>query len=236
MSLTLAKVEAEVKSRARVLGAFTAGASVERLRYAEQFALLEVWNRHDWDFKNSTAEITTSQGNLGPYDAPSGLVRFAQTRKRAFFGFKDAHTLVPILPTDSMEYAPYILVQDGGIYFFQDPGSGDLTLNYLGQTTDSIEEADLAAFMALFPTGLKNAIVTLAYADLLRDIPGRTQETDMLERRGLQYVDDYWEISTAGTVQTQIAPKGLGGQQLDGMLRTINVLGDLSVRFIEGEF
>lgn len=233
--LTLEGVENEVKSRARILGAFAAGDSVARMRYSIQFALLEVWNLQNWDFKNSTAQITTSQGNLGPYDAPSGLVRFATTQKRAFFGFKDASTLIPIQPTDSAEWTPYILVQDGGIYFFSDPGTGTLTLNYLGQTTDSIEEADLGAFVAIFPVGLKNAITTIALADLIRDLPGMTQHCDANEKRGRTYADEYWEDSTRGTVQTQIAPKGLGGQQLDGMLRQINVLGSLAVRFTTGE-
>lgn len=236
MSLTLTSVENEVKRRARILGAFAAGESVQRMRDSILFALNEIWNlTHDWDFKNSTATITTSQGNLGPYSAPSGLVRFASVRKAAFFGFRDAETLIPIQSTDAQEFRPYLLVQDGAIYFFQDPGSGSLTLNYQGQTTDSIEDAELTAFVALFPTGLKNAIVCITLADLIRDLPGMTQHADMNEKRGRTYADEYWESSTLGTVQTQIAPKGLGGQQLDGMLRQINVLGDLTVRFIQGE-
>jgi hypothetical protein len=234
MSLVLANVENEVKRRARILGAFAAGESASRMRDSIQFALMEIWSLEDWDFKNSTKQITTSQGNLGPYAAPSGLVRFATTQKRAFFGYRDAETLVPIQSTDSQEFKPYLFVQDGAIYFIEDPGDSTLTLNYLGQPTDSIEDPALTAFLALFPTGLKNAITTITLADLIRDLPGMTDHSDKNEKRGRTYAEEYWEDSTRGTVQTQIAPKGLGGQQLDGMLRQINVLGDLSVRFVQG--
>lgn len=235
MSLTLERVENEVKRRARILGAFAAGESVQRMRDSVLFALNEIWTLEDWDFKNSTAQIATSQGTLGPYTAPSGLVRFATVRRAAFFGFRDAETLIPIQSTESEVYKPFLFVQDGAIYFFQDPGSGTLTLNYLGQPTDSIEDAELGAYVALFPTGLKNAIVCITLADLIRDLPGMTDHCDKNEKRGRTYAQEYWEDSTRGTVQTQIAPKGLGGQQLDGMLRQINVLGDLSVRFVTGE-
>ena len=231
MALTLESVENALKSRARILGAFTAAESLARLRYAEQAALLEIWNRQNWDFKNSTATITTSQGNLGPYTAPTGLIRFATTRQRALFGYRDATTLAPISPSTSRDWTPYLFIQDGGLYFMEDPGNSTLTLNYLGEFTDSIEEAALEAILALFPAGLKNAVVTLAYADLLRDIPGRTVETDMLEKRGLQYVDDYWEDSTLGTVQSQIAPKGLARQRLDGYARSLNILGPVYEEF-----
>ena len=231
MSLTLASVENELKSRLRILGAFAAAESSNRLRYAIKGGLLEIWNRHNWDFKNSTADLATSQGNLGPYTAPSGMVRFAATQKLALFGLRDAVTLAPISPTDAQEWKPYLMVQDGGIYFFEDPGSQTLTLNYLGEFVDSIEDAELGTLVALYPSGLKNAIMTLASADLLRDLPGRAVECDMTEKRGLQYVDDYFEISTLGTVQTQIAPKGLRGQRIDNYAQTITVLGPQAARF-----
>lgn len=234
MSLSLESVENEIKRRARILGAFASGESLSRLRDSLLFALVEVWNLQSWDFKNSTAQITTSQGNLGPYTAPSGLVRFALATKRALFGFRDAETLIPIQSTEAQEFTPYLFVQDGAIYFFQDPGTTTLTLNYQGQTTDSIEDGPLTAFVALFPTGLKNAIVTICLADLIRDLPGMTDHADKNEKRGRTYADEYWEESTRGTVQTQIAPKGLGGQQLDGMLRQIQILGNLTVRFLQG--
>lgn len=234
MSLALGRIETALKSRLRILGAFTASESVARMREAISMAALEIWNRKDWDFKNSTATLTTSQGTLGPYNAPSGLVRFAAVRKVAAFGFRDAQTLAPILSTDVKDWTPYLVVQDGSIYFFEDPGTGNLTLNYLGDFDDSMEEANLTALVALFPSGLKNGFVTIACADVLRDIPGRTAETDANEKRGLQYVDDYWEMSTMGTVQTQIAPKGLGRQQLDGYARTLNVIGELAARFETG--
>lgn len=225
MPLVLADVEDELKNRARVLGAFASSGSSDRLRYAIRKAAFQAWTKQDWDFKNSTEEIVTSAGNLGPYSAPSGLVRFASTHRKAFFGFYEKDVLVPILSTDVADFTPYIRVQDGMLFFVQDPGNQTLTLNYLASFSNSIEDAELTASLAHFDDGLNDAIQTLAIADLWKDLPGMQEAARTKELEGLGLVDAYWEDVTLDKYQKTIAPKGLNRVPVDFVARVVTVLG-----------
>jgi hypothetical protein len=225
MSLVRADMETEIKSRARVIGAFAGTDALNRLRYALRKGAFQAWTKFDWDFKNSTATISTTTGNLGPYDAPSGLVRFASTRRNAYFGFIDKDILVPIYGTDTEDFRPYIRVQTGKIFFVDDPGTATLTLNYLGEFSNAISEAALDASLAVFPNGLNDAIVTLAIADLWKDLPGMGEQARMKELEGLGLVDIFWEEYTLDKYQKVISPKGLNRIPVDFSARVVTVMG-----------
>lgn len=231
MALDLTTLETELKNRARVLGVFAASDSTNRMRYAIRKAAFKVWLRQDWDFKNSTATITTSSGNLGPYTAPSGLVRFATTQKVSEFGFEDKERLVPIYSTNTNSWKPYIRVVGGSIYFFEDPGTGSLTLNYLAQVSNSIESATLDAFLDLFDNGLNDAVIDGAFADILGDLPGKLEESRERMKHALFSADEYWEEVTRDRYQKTISPKGINGVSVDFSARVITVLGVLAQRF-----
>ena len=230
MALVRADMETEIKNRARVLGGFAATSSLDRLRYALRKGANQAWIRQDWDFKNSTATITTTSGNLGPYDAPTGLVRFATTQRKAFFGWLDKDTLAPIHGTDTQDYTPYLRVQNGKIYFLEDPGTGSLTLNYLGSFSNAITEVALDATLAMFPDGLNDAILTLAVADMWKDLPGMAEQARMKELEGLGLVDIYWEDATRDRWQKTISPKGLNRAPIDFVARVVTVLGPAAER------
>lgn len=225
MSLVLADMELELKNRARMIGAFAASDSVDRMRYAIRKAAFQAWKRQDWDFKKSSSTITTSTGNLGPYTAPAGLVRFCTVNKLAVFGFADTAILMPIHDSTSLAYLPYIKVEDGGLYFIADPGNATLTLNYVGAFSNSITEADLTASLLPFDDGLQDSIMELAYADILKDLPGLGDDARERVKDGLFDVDAYWEEATRGKYQPQIAPKGLNGVNIDFYAKPLTVLG-----------
>lgn len=225
MSLVLADMELELKNRARIIGAFAAADSINRMRYAIRKAAFQAWTRQDWDFKKSSSTITTSAGNLGPYTAPTGLVRFATVNKLAVFGFADTEILMPIYGSTSMAYLPYIKIQDGELYFISDPGTATLTLNYIGAFSNSIEEADITASLLPFDDGLQDAVLELAYADIMRDLPGNLEEARERMKDGLFAVDAYWEEATRSKYQTTISPKGINGVSIDFHARPITVLG-----------
>jgi hypothetical protein len=224
-------MEAELKNRARIMGAFTAADSVARMRYALRKAAFQAWTRQDWDFKASQRVIETTVGNLGPYTAPDGLIRFCTVFKVSAFGYVDTEILMPIHGTTSQEYLPYLRVQDGAIYFVNDPGTASLTLNYVGAFSNSIEEATLAASLLVFDDGLHDSIIELAEADLKKDLPGMREEAREAMKDGLFAVDAYWEEATRGKYQTVIAPKGLNRQPIDFYARSITVLGVPVQRF-----
>ncbi len=231
MSLVLADMELELKNRARILGAFAASDSVDRMRYAIRKAAFQAWTRQDWDFKKSSATISTTAGNLGPYVAPAGLVRFCTVNKLALFGFADTEILMPIHGSDSFQYFPYIKIQDGALYFISDPGTATLTLNYVGGFNNDISQTSLAASLLSFDSGLQDAILELAYADLMKDLPGNLEESRERMKDGLFAVDAYWEEATRGKYQTTISPKGLNGVNIDFYARTVTVLGVPVQRF-----
>lgn len=231
MSLVLSIMEAELKNRVRILGRFTASDAVDRMRYAIRKAAFQAWTRQDWDFKKSSSTITTTSGTLGPYTAPTGLVRFCTVSKLAVFGFADTEILMPIYSSDSAVYFPYIKVQDGALYFISDPGDATITLNYLGAFSNDIDETSLAASLLPFDAGLNDAILELAYADIMRDLPGNLEESRERMKDGLFSVDVYWEEVTRDKYQKTVSPKGINGVSIDFYARPITILGAPLERF-----
>lgn len=231
MALVLADMETEIKNRMSAMGAFSASASIARMRYAIRKAAFQVWTRQDWDFKNSKLVIATTAGTLGPYDAPTGLVRFATRLKLATFGFADKDILAPINSSDSQEYLPYLTIQDGKIYFVSDPGSASLTLNYLGSFSNAVDDAGLAASLLVFDDGLNDAILELAFGDIVKMLPGKLEEGRERMKDGLFAADAYWEDATRDKWQKTISPKGLNGIPIDFYARTVTILGIPVERF-----
>jgi hypothetical protein len=205
------------------------------MRYAIRKAAFQAWTRQDWDFKKSSATITTSAGTLGPYTAPAGLVRFCTVHKLAVFGFADTEILMPIQSSDSVSYFPYIKIQDGALYFISDPGNASLTLNYVGSFSNAIDATSLGTSLLPFDSGLQDAILELAYADLMKDLPGNLEESRERMKDGLFAVDAYWEEATRDKYQTTISPKGINGVSIDFYARVVTVLG-VSVQSFANEF
>lgn len=228
MGILLSDIETELKSRLRPLGlsSTASDASITRMRYAIRKGAKQAWEKQDWDFKNSTGTITTTAGNQGPYNLPAGLVRLATFQMFAAFGFQDQDVLAPIYSDgDTERVRPYIRVENGKLYFIDDPGSAMLTLNYLGTFANSIEEVALTDTLAQIDAGLQDAIVTLATADLWKDLPGNSMESHSKELEGFAGVDQYWEEVTRDKYQKTIAPRGLNKISVDFVARVITVLG-----------
>lgn len=234
MALVLSSVENEVKSRARSVGAFTAAQSVERLRYSILRAAMTLANLRDWDYLNQQDTITTSAGNYGPYNLPTGFLRLATHKAEALFGFVDKDKLAPILATDTKIYTPYFLIASGQVSFFSDPGSGDLTLNYHADITDDITEGVLGATIAIIPNGLKPSLVDYALADIYGDLPSADNKVAGLMTKARSSAEDYWHQSTLAVTQRGIAPKGLNGVSIDNHATHLTIVGLNTVGWILG--
>jgi hypothetical protein len=215
MSVTLAGVEAQLKARAANLGSFTATGSVNRMRYAILRGLQTLRNLRDWKWLNQTATLTTTAGNLGPYDAPESFMRFAAQQQTSLFGFVQKDLIGPILATDSHIYTPYFRIEDGKILFFDDPGDGDLTLNYVAEANNDITEGALGASVAAVPTGLEPALMDYAMADLLRYLPNGAGLIQPMLQSARSLAEDYWQQEFMGTVQRGIHPRGLNKELMD---------------------
>ena len=214
--LTLAGVEAQLKARAANLGSFTATGSVNRLRYAILRALQTLSHLRDWKWLNQSHDLTTTAGNLGPYDAPESFLRFAALQQTSLFGFTQKDLIGPILATDEKVYTPYFRIEDGKILFFDDPGDGTLTLNYIAETSNSITEGDLGESVAMVPNGLEPALLDYAMADLLRYLPNGAGLVPPMLQSARALAEDYWQQEFMGTVQRGIHPRGLNKELMDG--------------------
>lgn len=214
-----------------MIGSFTQDESLNRLRYAERHALRRIWRLHDWDFKASTSTINTTSGNLGPYDPPSGLVRFCTTQKVSSFGHEDSYRLLPInqMSGDEERLTPYLKVSDGKIYFVNNPGTGTLTLNYVGRLSNAIDETTLTASFALFPDDFIDPALEFVLADLKKYLPGMTQEVSMHDAAAKMLISEIWEDYTKDKYQKTIAPKGLNQMPIDFVARQIVLLGNYYV-------
>lgn len=215
MSLSLTSVENEIRARAGNLGGFNSTGAITRMRYSILRALQTLSSLRDWRWLNRTTTITTTSGNLGPYDAPASFLRFAALRQVSLFGFTSKDVLGPILATDEKIYTPYFRIDNDSIYFFDDPGDGSVTLNYVAEVDDSIVEGELDASLAIVPNGLKPALIEYAMADVLGYVPngaGLAQGKLQLART---YAEDYWHQEFAGNVQRGISPKGVNKVSID---------------------
>ena len=231
MGLALTSVEAEVKSRLRSVGAFTAPQSIERMRYGILRAATTLANLRDWAYLNATETMTTTDGTLGPYDAPENFLRLASHYQVSLFGFLEKDVLSPILATDDAIYTPYFQIQDGKIYFFSNPGSGSVVLNYVAVIVDDIEESALTATLAIIPSGLKPSLVDYAVADVMDDLPSSDTKVDRLVQKARASAEDYWHQSTLSQVQRGISPKGVNKVSMDNHAQSMSIYSFDSSRY-----
>ena len=216
MSVTLSGVEAQLKARAANLGSFTATGSVNRMRYAILRGLQTLSNLRDWRWLNQNHILTTTAGNLGPYDAPESFLRFAAQQQVSLFGFVQKDIIGPILSTDQKTYTPYFRIEDGKILFFDDPGDGNLTLNYVAEIGNDIAEAALGESVAMVPNGLEPSLLDYAMADLLRYLPNGAGLVPPMLQSAKSLAEDYWQQEFLGSVQRGIHPRGLNKELMDG--------------------
>lgn len=213
--LTLAGVEAQLKARAANLGSFTATGSVNRMRYAILRGLQTLSHLRDWRWLNQNHPLTTTAGNLGPYDAPESFLRFAALQQTSLFGFTQKDVIGPILSTEQHIYTPYFRIEDGKIMFFDDPGDGTLTLNYIAETSNDIAEGALGESVAMVPNGLEPALLDYAMADLLRYLPNGAGLVPPMLQSARSLAEDYWQQEFMGLVQRGIHPRGLNKELMD---------------------
>lgn len=229
--LTLEGVENELKARAANLGGFNSTGSLNRLRYSILRGLQTLCNLRDWRWLNQTTTISTTSGNLGPYDAPESFLRFAVLRQTSLFGYIEKDLIGPILSTDSKIYSPYFRIEDGKILFFDDPGDATITLNYVAEVARDITETELNTSISIVPNGLGPALIDYAMADLLRYMPSGMQAIPSMLQSARDHAETYWQQEFIGTVQRGISPKGVNKQSIDNHAQVPSI-GFGSRRFV----
>jgi hypothetical protein len=172
-------------------------------------------NLRDWRWLNQSYSLPTAAGNLGPYDAPESFLRFAALQQTSLFGFVQKDLIGPILSTDEKVYTPYFRIEDGKILFFDDPGDGTVTVNYVAEPSSDISEGALGESVAAVPNGLEPALLDYAMADLLRYLPNGAGLVPPMLQSARALAEDYWQQEFMGTVQRGIHPRGLNKELMD---------------------
>lgn len=233
--MLLSSIETELRSRARPLGVFAASSSIARMRYAILRAAMWLANMRDWDYLNQTSSLSTTLGNLGPYAPPSGLLRLALHKQVSVWGYAEKDVLAPILSTDTVRYRPFIKIEDGQLYFFDDPGDATHTLNYVAEVEDDVAEGALTTTVEIIPSGLKSAVINYAMGDLWDDLPRGESKAQALYGKARSEAEEYWHQSTLAQAQRGISPKGLRGQSIDNHAAGITILGTNANRWIDSD-
>lgn len=213
--MTLADKLEVIKRRLAAVGVFAAAGEAEK-RLKDSFirGLFLLWSLHDWDFKNKTATITTTDGTLGPYSLPTGFIRIARTLKLHYFGYSLDRTQVEPIKDDQdalKRYDLYFNEEDSKLYFFTNPGAASLTLNYVDTIDPDID--NLSTELTDWPEGLWPALEEYIVGDQIKRLPG-------LKREGEEYIKSaekecFQYIEKVTSYPKTINPQRPGGGNLD---------------------
>lgn len=207
-------------------GGFTTEAAQLRLWESVITACVRIRRKGEWPWKNQSADITTTQGTLGPYDAPESFYRMALQRKVYQYGFSDTNgqVLAPILETDSNRWDVVYRVSDGKLWFRNDPGTGTLSFNFVAAVDNDPTEANAQAYVEVMPGNLFDILMDFVEADFL----GESQDTKAdgiakLNEATANLTMEYDEILKGLPRQRQRSPRGVDGRPLDGLGQQISI-------------
>lgn len=224
--LTRSLVEADLQQRFKsALGTFTSSGDLERLQFAYLGGLRRIWHAKEWRFKNSTATLTTTTaGGTGPFTAPAGLYKLAQTLGIYRFACDDAQILAPVKDTTTASYFLWIDAATGNLYFATAPGNATLTLAYQAEFNNDV--ADIADTVALFPDSMMEPLTYFTRANLYEDLPQFKSLAAAENQDGEAALERVWQDYNQGQArQRQMAPRSLYGARLDGYAAPLPVPG-----------
>jgi hypothetical protein len=220
MGMVWANTKPALLRKLKRFGGFTSTEALSRFYESVITASTQIRRKGEWDWKNDTADLITTAGNLGPYDAPATFYRMALQRKVYQYGYTDTNgqILAPILETDSSRWDVIYRVQDGKLLFRSDPGAGTLTFNFVATVDNNPTEANAQAMVEAMPGNLFDILVKLIEADFLDESQDtKADSIAMLNKAAVDLEMEYQEFLKGKPRQAQRAPRGMDGHVLDGL-------------------
>lgn len=213
-------VKAALISRLSRYNAFLTEASLARLYQAVMGGYAEIRRKGEWPWKNQAEPLTTTAGNKGPYAPPSGFYRFALKRQIYRYAYTDAEgvVLAPIRETDTQQWDLLYRVEDGMLYFREDPGDQTLTLNFQEELDPTPTEANAQAAVESMPGNLYEPLAEFVEGAFLRDSPDtRPEGLELLRLADIHLTQEWEEYDKGRNRQKQRAIRGMDGRVIDGL-------------------
>jgi hypothetical protein len=214
-------VKAAIITRLARYQAFQSEAALSRLYEAIIISAGRIRRQGEWDWKNSTESLATTAGNLGPYDPPTSLYRLALEKRIYRYGYSDTAgvVLAPIRRTDTEFYDLIYRVEDGKLYFRDDPGTGTHMINYLAELPSTPSEANAALVVEIMPGNLYDILANFVEAEFLNESPDTAAEaSNKLQIADIDLKREWREYSKGRHRQRQRSPRGQNGLPvLDGI-------------------
>lgn len=212
-------------------GVFIEEASITRLYMAVSRAVVAIRRnagRGDWPWVNAQAQIATTDGTLGPYSMPAEFYRFAMESKVYRYGYTEAsgQVLAPVRASETSRHDLIYRVDEGALYFRDNPGTTTITVNFLPEFDATADETTINAALTLIPGNLFDVLADFVVADFMAESP----DTESIGNSSLQKADINlaleWQNYRRGMVkQRQRSPKGMDGHPFDGIGRPNNLGG-----------
>ncbi len=226
MGMIWADTEPALLRRLKRWGDFHTEAALSRFYESVITACTRIRRKGEWDWKSVHADIVTTQGNVGPYDAPPSFYRMALQRKVYQYGYSDTNgqVLAPILDTDSERWDVVYRVTDGKLYFRRDPGAGTVQFNFVAVIDNSPTEANAQLMVEAMPGNLFDILVDFMEADFLDESPDTKADGIAQLNKAMVNLDkEYAEFEKGKPRQRQRSVRGMDGYPLDGMGQQISI-------------
>jgi hypothetical protein len=220
MSMVWANTGPALLRRLKRYGGFTSDEALARFYTAVINGCNMIRRGKEWDWKNSQADIATTGGSTGPYDAPASFYRMALSRKVYLYGYSDTlgQILAPVLDSDSDRWDVIYRVSDGKLYFRKDPGTGTVTFNFVATIDDNPTEANAQLLVEAMPGNLSDILADFVEADFLDESPDtKADSIAMLNKATAKLEAEYSEFLKGKPAQRQRSPRGMDGYPLDGL-------------------
>lgn len=226
MGMTWSVTKPALLRKLKRWGGFQSEASLARFYEAVISACTKIRRKGEWPWKIDHADIVTTEGNLGPYDAPENFYRMAMERKVYKYGFTDTNgqVIAPILQTDSSDWDATYRVTDQKLYFRDNPGSGTISFNFIGTVDNDPTDASAQLMVEAMSGSLFDVLADFVEADFLGESPDTKADGIAKLNEAMVNLDlEYNEQEKGRARQRQRSPRGMDGRPFDGLARQASI-------------
>lgn len=175
----------------KMFGRYDIGSDENYLPLKMLRALREIWGRHPWSWKLSTATVSTTSGNLGGYALPFDFDLLTIPEKISRVYSKDSIIFPRVLDSNGDAVDCYVRRSDNTLFFTCEPSTAEYTLYY-------IPKFDTLTQISLFPEDMCDLVVTLTKSFALED-DIETAQMQQKYRNDFEYkMLQYWNAQRKG--------------------------------------
>lgn len=165
-------------------------------------AAREINNKYPWPHRFATTTITTTSGNLGPYDLPSDFYKFAQEERLSKPERYDKFS-VAVVPDDDYQITIGVYYQrvEKKLYYDLDPGDDTRNFTY-------IKKLDALTDLEDWPEELQSPWIEFIKGYIKANSQDTRQESIADKQEAMRLLKDVWTDTRSGdTLQAVRTPR-----------------------------